>query len=128
MLLNQRFQNLAEHDAGHHSHRGWTDTETLAGFHLVVIFHRFQSDLFQPFPTLILQLGQNHLTGQQRQKMSNLNDAVALTFVHYIHVVRKWSEGIIGCFCHDDTALETIRIIAYHSIERIRRSAHHHVP
>ena len=128
MLLNQRFQNLAEHDAGHHSHGGWTDTETLAGFHLVVIFHRFQSYLFQPFPTLILQLGQNHLTGQQRQKMSYLNNAVALAFVHNIHVVRKWSEGIIGRFCHDDTALEAIRIIAYHSIERIRRSTHHHVP
>lgn len=59
MLLDQRLSHLAEHDTCHHSHRGGTDTKTLAGFHFVVILHRFQSDLFQPFPTLCLQLRQN---------------------------------------------------------------------
>ena len=128
MLLNQRLSHLAEQDAGHHSHRSRTDTETLTGFHLVIILHGLQANLFQPLPTLGFQFGQFHLSLHQRQQMGNLDNAVALAIGEHIQIIRKRSKRIVRGSCHGNTALKAIRIIVHHTIKRIGRSTHHYIP
>ena len=128
MLLNQLLCHFAEHDASHHSHGGRTDTESLTGFHHIIILHGLHSYLLQPITAFLFQFRQFHLATHQRQKMGYHLNTLFLTLSQHMKIVGERREGIIRCSSHDNTALETIRIIADHSVKCIRRSAHHHVP
>ena len=60
--------------------------------------------------------------------MGYLDDAFLLSFLQNIKIFGERCKGIIGSSSHNDTALKTIRVVAHYTIERIRRSAHHHIP
>lgn len=68
--------HFAEHDASHHSHGGRTDTESLTGFHHIVILHGLHSYLLQPITAFLFQFRQFHFATHQRQKMGYHLDAL----------------------------------------------------
>ena len=60
--------------------------------------------------------------------MSYLPYVLTLSFGQHKEIVCKRSERVVRRSRHDNTALETIRIIVHYSIECIGSAAHHNVP
>ena len=60
--------------------------------------------------------------------MRYLKDLITLNVGQHIQVFGECGKRIVGRSCHSYTALKTIRIIAYYTIERIGSAAHGNVP
>ena len=60
--------------------------------------------------------------------MGYLTDAVALLLGEHVQVVGERRERVVGRARHGYAALETVGVVAHHTVEGVGRAAHHHVP
>ena len=128
VTVNQLSSHTAEHQARHHPHSRRADAESLASLHLVVILHRLQAHTLQPLPASRLQLRQHHLASHQGQQMGYLTDALTLLVGQHMQILRQRLKRVVGRTRQGYSALKAVRIVGHHTIQRIRRAAHHHIP
>ena len=124
MVLDEQLGHAAEHQTSHHAHGGRAGAEALACLDLVVILQRFYTDSLQPVASLLLQLGQFHVSSHQGQKVGHLLDLCQVLVPHPIEVFRKRRKGVVGRPGHRHTALKTVGIVGDDAVERVGRATH----
>ena len=60
--------------------------------------------------------------------MGHLLYAVALAVGQHVGFILQRCKGVIGCTGHGYTTLESIRVVVYHTIQRIGRTAYSRWP
>ena len=95
---------------------------------MVVVLHRLQAHLLQPFAPPLLQFWQHQVTVHQHQQVRHLTDMLRLLLGHRVGLVLQSGKGVVGCPCHRYTALETVGVVVHHAIQRVGCAAHRHIP